>query len=37
MTLLTMIIFPILKMILLLSLPFLFIGVINKVKAKFGG
>ena len=37
MALLTMIIFPILKMILLLSLPFLFIGVINKVKAKFAG
>jgi len=37
MELLTMIIFPILKMILLLSLPFLFVGVINKVKAKFAG
>lgn len=37
MELLTMIIFPVLKMILLLSLPLLFIGIINKTKAKFAG
>ena len=34
---LTMIIFPILKMVLLLSLPLLFVGIINKTKAKFAG
>ena len=34
---LKMVAFPILKMILLLTLPFLFIGVINKVKALFAG
>ena len=37
MELLTMILFPILKMVLLLSLPLLFIGIINKTKAKFAG
>lgn len=37
MEILTMIIFPILKMVLLLSLPLLFVGIINKTKAKFAG
>ena len=34
---LKMVAFPILKMILLLTLPFLFIGIINKVKALLAG